>query len=715
MFAIPVLVVVIFRLLFYGTPGQIAQAAGAHLSQGQLAAGLTLAYTSNVTTATFHDVITYQVSIRNSNLVTATGLDLTALLPFPGETTYLTGTVAASRGNAAYDIEEHAIRWAGAVPAQGSALITFAIQLTKFTTCETLYSHALLQAPSLPAPLSTFAKVEYRCPQIKELQFTVRGSVTQTAPGGMIDYQLTLTNASDLPADQTQVINPIPLSAAYVTGSATATNGIFTYDPIFKELSWAATLPERSTTQISFQARVRDRVRCGTIINNQATVYNTYLMQPSKPTIEVQTTVTCTESLPWSDFGDAPDSDSNHHGLNNTAYADTGVLGHFPTVWEGTPPTEASGPTHRPDRFWLGDQMSTEVDADLDLDASHIASGYDFTNILHNGREDVANGDWEDDGWLNPNVPMLHCETTTIVVRIRRSNLPTPVDRLWLNVWFDGNRDGDWQDSGDCPGLIDSLQVKSFEWLVQDWAIDTTQIPQDSYLDLKIPTKLVYNLAPTSAAWLRVTLSERPALRPTAGGLADGRGPAYPALFQVGETEDYLIEALPSEEPISVRATHQIESAIAESIRLGDEIYVSTFLSATAGVAPATVVMSHNIPAEVTLTRQPELHAIYLFYGSSFYDDGATPLDVIYQPNIGGNGQLGWRGQLIRNALVWVYYEAKVNACPPPDENGQPMLRSAVQMRQPDGTLVNTEATYPINCAPTGIAPRRLFLPLVKE
>ena len=47
------------------------------------------------------------------------------------------------------------------------------------------------------------------------------------------------------------------------------------------------------------------------------------------------------------DLGDAPDSDFNHYGITNTAYAPPTftvlVLGHFPNVWEGQAP---SGPRH---------------------------------------------------------------------------------------------------------------------------------------------------------------------------------------------------------------------------------------------------------------------------------------------------------------------------------------------------------------------------------
>ncbi|MEZ4674436.1 MAG: hypothetical protein R2932_09350 [Caldilineaceae bacterium] len=60
-----------------------------------------------------------------------------------------------------------------------------------------------------------------------------------------------------------------------------------------------------------------------------------------------------------------------------------------------------------------------------------------------------------------------------------------------------------------------------------------------------VPTVLVLNNKPEAKAWLRFTLSEQPAVKPPvsstgAVGLPDGRGPAFPTTFRLGETEDYL-------------------------------------------------------------------------------------------------------------------------------------------------------------------------------
>ncbi|MCB0141893.1 MAG: hypothetical protein KDE50_18460, partial [Caldilineaceae bacterium] len=123
--------------------------------------------------------------------------------------------------------------------------------------------------------------------------------------------------------------------------------------------------------------------------------------------------IECDPQADYTDLGDAPHSKSNHYGMDNTAY--TGVLGHFPTVWNTTPATEPSGPLHsRADLYWLGNRVTAEKDADQLPDADPR------TNILDNGAADVADNDRADDGWLNPDAPLNDCREATLGVRVSR-------------------------------------------------------------------------------------------------------------------------------------------------------------------------------------------------------------------------------------------------------------------------------------------------------
>lgn len=534
---------------------------------------LYLSYTSNVTSTTFHGIVQYEVLIRNTGLVAATDLILRTLLPAPNVTRYLSNTLILSGGNASFLTASNTLLWTGGVPAQGSVRITYAIQVTA-VACNMLGSDTLLEGPSPIERLYASAGTIVNCPHINPLQLELRSSSTETIPGGMIAYQLLVTNTSDLPTDEFHILNFIPLGATYMAGSATATVGAFTNMPIPKELTWTGALPEHSTATLHFQIRLRERISCGIVMNLLAIVYDLDYMQPSDAGRESPIIATCTTTQPWSDFGNAPDSDSNHHGMNNTAYPEIGGLGHFPTVWEGTPANEASGPTHYTGAFWLGGEVDAEVDADLNFNNSGL---YDYSNILHNGEKDITYWD-EQDSWVNMHVPMLNCETTTFVVYVSRGSLPAEVKHLWLNAWFDGNRDGDWQDSGLCPNDTIHQGRSSFEWFVQDWAIDPNQIPVGGKLELQVPTELIYNPMPTMTTWLRLSLSEQPAVRPIPGGLADGRGPAYPDLFQVGETEDYWVDGLPGGEPISVAVSHDLEGETTEAVRIGEKFQVISSL-----------------------------------------------------------------------------------------------------------------------------------------
>ncbi len=258
---------------------------------------------------------------------------------------------------------------------------------------------------------------------------------------------------------------------------------------------------------------------------------------------------------PFSDLGDAPDS-SNNHGQNNTAYP--GVPGRFPTVYQNTPANQPAGPRHTNVSMEaiLGNAITREQGADGGADADGI------NNILRDpppgsgGVTDTANNDRGDDGWRNPDVPILNCRRTDLVVTIRKAT-NAQQDQMYLNVWFDGNRDGDWEDTGVCQS-DNGQQSRSYEWIVQDRAVDLTAIPAGSSQTITVTTLLVYNPADEDpetrgkAHWVRFTLSDTPAPRNPATNLADGRGPNpndTPPAYAFGETEDHIYRLSPPEDP----------------------------------------------------------------------------------------------------------------------------------------------------------------------
>ncbi|MCB0121255.1 MAG: DNRLRE domain-containing protein, partial [Caldilineaceae bacterium] len=250
---------------------------------------------------------------------------------------------------------------------------------------------------------------------------------------------------------------------------------------------------------------------------------------------------------PRPDLGDAPDS-TNHHSQNNTAYPGSGTLGQFPTVWE-VPAGQAAGPRHRNATLegWLGDYISPETEADQgpDLDGAN--------NILRGAGGavgDVADKDRGDDGWRNRTVKFFDCQRATLDIRVSKDVAATR-NFMYLNVWFDGNRDGDWQDLSQCQASDDEPAQAGYEWIVQNYIIDMTAVPAGGSYDFAVNTQKVFNGTPNAPHWMRFMLSEEPATQPAEGGLPDGRGPhptSTQQFYQFGETEDVIQKPPPAGE-----------------------------------------------------------------------------------------------------------------------------------------------------------------------
>ncbi len=218
------------------------------------------------------------------------------------------------------------------------------------------------------------------------------------------------------------------------------------------------------------------------------------------------------------DLGDAPDS-TNHAGKKMTAYS--GVPAQFPTVSDqatGFPP----GPKHLQPRglAWLGKDVSFENEADLLPDADGLSNIDPAT--------DAADRDQFDDGVTAP-IAIPLCGQTQFQYVVTS----TAAAKLYLNVWFDFNRDGDWSDPlTKCP--LGPATTGSFT----EWAIQNEQIavPGPGTYTFTTPPFRAANPTRGSDMWMRITLTDQPI------GLAqgaDGSGPVGGYVY--GETEDYLL------------------------------------------------------------------------------------------------------------------------------------------------------------------------------
>lgn len=246
--------------------------------------------------------------------------------------------------------------------------------------------------------------------------------------------------------------------------------------------------------------------------------------------------ITCNgQTQQASDLGDAPDS-SNHKGSSMRTYDDITpiTLADFPTVFDGPNP---KGPIHlNPKaRAWLGNAVTFEDEAD---------QGYDedgTNNILPQQLNNNANRDGADDGvvmisdaLLGSTLGMNHCKLASFNYKV---NVIDPNVDLWVNVWFDWNRDGDWNDSGLTVPQLNCTTCNS-AGVVNEWAVQNQLLfgLKKGLNTVTAPGFLAW-YPPANKdqkVWMRITLSEQPFKGGTGAG---GSGPADGYMY--GETEDY--------------------------------------------------------------------------------------------------------------------------------------------------------------------------------
>lgn len=223
------------------------------------------------------------------------------------------------------------------------------------------------------------------------------------------------------------------------------------------------------------------------------------------------------------DLGDAPDS-SNNLGVEMSAYPKNGppsVSAHFPTAYHaGSTPR---GPFHRNPKgtAFLGYGVTLENEADIGPDA-------DPTNNL-DPAADVSDADGSDDGVIVPLV-LPDARTTTFPYVVTVVN--PQATRLYVNVWFDWNRDGDWEDTMACAD-----GAPAPEWAVQNQELNLSGVGKHTLTTPAFRSWHPVVLGELDPIWMRITLSDAP-WEPSLG--AGGAGPANG--YGAGETEDYYFQ-----------------------------------------------------------------------------------------------------------------------------------------------------------------------------
>jgi hypothetical protein len=230
-----------------------------------------------------------------------------------------------------------------------------------------------------------------------------------------------------------------------------------------------------------------------------------------------------------SDLGDAPDSTNNYNAVM-TAYpkgGPTGVQANYPTVFNDGSGVGPYGPIHlKPLTVaHLGKKVTVEGEADIGTDQDVVNNITPPTNS--------PDKDGADDGVIFP-ISMPHCRWTTFDYIVNAIN---PDTDLWVNVWCDWNRDGDWNDDSNTDPALSCTTGFVSEWAVQNQYLFNLSAGLHQFTT---PAFLSWHPQyGTQQIWMRITLSEQP-WKGGSGGtkkIIGGSGPE--AGYDFGETEDY--------------------------------------------------------------------------------------------------------------------------------------------------------------------------------
>lgn len=230
------------------------------------------------------------------------------------------------------------------------------------------------------------------------------------------------------------------------------------------------------------------------------------------------------------DLGDAPDR-TNNVGSNMRAYAQPFVAARFPTVYDDGSGSGPFGPVHLNEQLvaYLGQAITAENEADIGPDEDGV-----------NNIDPAANSpdkDEADDGVVVPlSLPDCGWATIDYEVTVVDANVP-----LWVNVWLDFNRDGDWDDIVDCP------TGPAKEWAVQNQYLFNLTEGQNL-----ITTPAFLSVHPEDAheeIWMRITLAEKPWTGGSNPGQRGNGGSGPQDKYEIGETEDYFfVPDIPGDE-----------------------------------------------------------------------------------------------------------------------------------------------------------------------
>ena len=240
--------------------------------------------------------------------------------------------------------------------------------------------------------------------------------------------------------------------------------------------------------------------------------------------------ITCAGTMQdKTDLGDAPDS-TNNYSAAMTAYPKGGPSGtqaRYPTVFNDGSGMGPYGPIHANSTTVanLGMSVTNENEADSGLDSDGVNNINPLTNS--------PDLDQKDDGVIFP-INMPKCSWTTFDYSV---NVVDPNADLWVNVWCDWNRDGDWDDDSSTDSNLLCAGKNVPEWAVQNQYLFNLSAGINT---ITTPAFLSWhNKVDAEALWMRITLSEQPWKGGSNPGMTGNGGSGPQTGYLIGETEDY--------------------------------------------------------------------------------------------------------------------------------------------------------------------------------
>jgi hypothetical protein len=410
---------------------------------------------------------------------------------------------------------EGTIEWQGPPPASGVVTLTKRFHVRPCDWPDTLLEEVLL-GPDVP-----FRERPVRFEKIPPLLWIEAEAPPDVLAGDVAEFVLHYGNNGGYEND-VSIRNDFPTGAPFFDSDPAATRS----DPDGLWAEWdVGDLAMSSGEAIAVQVAIAARLPASTTLEITDVIYNHLGQEASRVVFDFH--IVGTAADPLFDLGDAPDS-TNHSDLTMMTYPTPfgpGVPAHFPTVYDpatGLP----EGPLHLNPLgdAWLGPWVSPEFDADL------LPDGDGPLNI--DPPPGLDDQDGFDDGLLSPFV-LPHCVPTWFTYTVTITPGAPSIDR-YANVWFDWNRDGDWDDQLDCNQPGDAP-----EWAVQNDVLPAG-LPPGTYV-LATPSFLPHNRAWDVPIWMRISIAEQPAPLPDDGSQwAIGNGPA--GGYEYGETEDYYVQ-----------------------------------------------------------------------------------------------------------------------------------------------------------------------------